>query len=622
MSESPNFSPPSAAQEDDRGRPPFRILLVDDDEDDYIIVRDLLAEIRGWKFELKWVATYEIALEAIQRRPCDVCLIDYRLGARSGLEFLRQASGINRRVPMILLTGQGGHEIDVEAMRAGAADFLVKGRIDAALLERSIRYAVERTRTLEALQKAQEELERRVAELSRANETLAEKERLLNSFHRAAQTILSPLDPAQILDNLAKQIVEAGIFRSLMVALVDEGAKRVEISRGLWRDPDGHILWNPQQMVGASYALEDDNITAQVARTGEMQVVEEWDERFDRRFSQPEDRRGKVSYFIPVKQGGRVLAVLATGSQVEEKEETLRRIEVMRPLLDQIAIALEHARLYREVQEYGQQLIAINRSLAEINRNLEAEIAERKQAEEALRRAHDDLKETNAELESFTYSVSHDLRAPLRAMQGFADALQEDYADRLDPTGQDYAWRIVAAARRMDTLIQDLLTYSRLSRADLRLHPISLRGMAKDVLAQMDEEFRERNAQVTVQGPLPEVVGHRATLVQVVMNLLANAVKFVNPDTPPCVRIWAEDRDGWVRLCVEDNGIGIAPEHHERIFRVFERLHGVETYPGTGIGLAIVRKGMERMGGRVGVESEVGRGSRFWIELPKAEDEP
>lgn len=117
---------------------------------------------------------------------------------------------------------------------------------------------------------------------------------------------------------------------------------------------------------------------------------------------------------------------------------------------------------------------------------------------------------------------------------------------------------------------------------------------------------------------LPPVMAHYATLVQVVANLLTNAAKFVAPDTRPEVAVWAEACGVWARLWVADNGIGIAPEHRERIFGVFERLHGVETYPGTGIGLAIVRKGMERLGGRVGLESTVGGGSRFWIDLPPA----
>ena len=121
-----------------------------------------------------------------------------------------------------------------------------------------------------------------------------------------------------------------------------------------------------------------------------------------------------------------------------------------------------------------------------------------------------------------------------------------------------------------------------------------------------------------VADPLPTVIGHGPTFAQVLANLVANAVKFVPPERTPEVRILAEPRDGQVRLWVEDNGIGIAPEHHERIFRVFERLHRAIEYPGTGIGLAIVRKAMERMGGRSGVVSEPGRGSRFWIELPRA----
>jgi len=241
---------------------------------------------------------------------------------------------------------------------------------------------------------------------------------------------------------------------------------------------------------------------------------------------------------------------------------------------------------------------------------------------EELRRHRDHLEELvgerTAELEAFAYSISHDLRAPLRAMHGFSQALLEDYADRLDPTGQDYARRIVAAAQRMDTLILDLLTYSHLGRAEMRLGPVRLGCVVEQALAALEADIEERGTQVAVEEPLPQVAADHATLVRVVGNLLSNAIRFVAPDVCPRVRVWAEERGERIRLWVEDNGIGIPPQYHERIFRVFERLHGIETYPGTGIGLAIVKKGVERMGGRVGLESEIGQGSRFWIELGKA----
>ena len=144
--------------------------------------------------------------------------------------------------------------------------------------------------------------------------------------------------------------------------------------------------------------------------------------------------------------------------------------------------------------------------------------------------------------------------------------------------------------------------------------------MLAEVRAALAESVRDSHAQVEVEGPLPPVIGHRPTLVQVVTNLLSNAVKFVPPGVPPKVRVRAERRGELVRLWVEDNGIGLAPEHRDRIFKVFERLHGEETYPGTGIGLAIVKKGVERTGGRAGVESDDGRGSRFWVELPRARE--
>jgi signal transduction histidine kinase len=229
-----------------------------------------------------------------------------------------------------------------------------------------------------------------------------------------------------------------------------------------------------------------------------------------------------------------------------------------------------------------------------------------------------ELQERNEELEAFAYSISHDLRAPLRAMEGFSQALLEDYSDKLDEPGRGFAQRVVTAARTMDQLIRDLLAYSKITRAELRPAAVDLNRVAQGAVRQLDAEVQRRQARIDIE-PLPAAFGHEAIVGQVLANLLGNALKFVPPDRVPTIHVHAEPRNGRVRLWVEDNGIGIAPEYHERIFRVFERLHRNEDYPGTGIGLAIVRKAVERMGGAVGVESAAGAGSKFWIELKSAE---
>jgi PAS domain S-box-containing protein len=230
------------------------------------------------------------------------------------------------------------------------------------------------------------------------------------------------------------------------------------------------------------------------------------------------------------------------------------------------------------------------------------------------------LREAIDELDTFAYSVSHDLRAPLRAMRGFSQVLLEDFSGRsLDYDGQSYVNRISEAALRMDLLIQDLLHYSRLSRSQIRLEPVDLRAIAQSVLTSLEREIETRGAQVTIEEPLPDLLGDRILLVQVLTNLLSNALKFVAPGVRPVIRIRAERRDGTVRVWVIDNGIGVAAEHQERIFKIFERLNSATDYPGTGIGLALVRKAADRMGGSVGVESEPGRGSRFYIELSAAD---
>jgi PAS domain S-box-containing protein len=222
------------------------------------------------------------------------------------------------------------------------------------------------------------------------------------------------------------------------------------------------------------------------------------------------------------------------------------------------------------------------------------------------------LQETITELESFSYSISHDLRGPLRTMQSFAQALREDCGEELSATGKDYIRRIVSAADRMDRIIQDVLVYSRIARTDLTLEPIALEDFIRSLLDSYPS-FHAAHEAISIKGELPVVLGNPAALTQCIANLLGNALKFVAPSVDPEVTISCEVVNGRAHVSVRDNGIGIPRESHEAIFGVFCRL--AQNYDGTGIGLAIVRKAVERMGGNISVESSPGRGSNFTFDL-------
>lgn len=226
-----------------------------------------------------------------------------------------------------------------------------------------------------------------------------------------------------------------------------------------------------------------------------------------------------------------------------------------------------------------------------------------------------ELDASHRELESFTYTVSHDLRAPLRVMKGFAQVLEEDHSGELNPDAVACVHRISDAASRMDLLIHDLLEYSRLTRQKIEYVPVDLEKVSRGVLQELDPEIRKTGAEIRIASPLRPVLGHAGMLHQVLLNLISNAMKFVAPGAKPDIEIRTEQQGDHVRVEVRDRGIGVDPQYQERIFKVFERLHGIETYPGTGIGLAIVRKAMERMHGRCGLDSKLGEGSIFWFDL-------
>jgi len=337
-------------------------------------------------------------------------------------------------------------------------------------------------------------------------------------------------------------------------------------------------------------------------------IVTSWNHAAERLFGWPaEEILGKsITLLIPperLAEEKEIISRVVRGERVDHFETVRQRKDGSRidvsltisPIRDADGRIIGASKIARDVTESRR----LQAELTRLTQHLETRVQER-----------------TAELEAFSYTIAHDLRAPLRAIRRFSDILSEDYGDRLDDDGRDYLQRLGQGASRMDRLIEDLLQYSRISRADIHLRPIQLAAIVRDIRIHLAVDIEDKKANLLLADPLPSVMGDRMLLTQALTNLVSNALKFVNNGTAPEVSVTAERRDNAVRILVRDNGFGIAPEHHERVFRIFERLNPADSYPGTGVGLAIVKKSVQRMNGRLGVESEAGRGSCFWIELP------
>lgn len=438
-----------------------------------------------------------------------------------------------------------------------------------------------------------EQAERRLTELVAVHQA-GQRLRDLAAPEQVAREIIRVLESVIGYDYGAVLLIEESTDRLLPFALSEQGRGPVFLAADL------------KYVAGHAPRLGE-GITGSVAQTG--QSIRLGDVRQDARYrALRADIRSELC--VPLNVGAKVIGVVnVETTRPDAYSETDQR--VLETIAAQIGIAIQNAHLLEEVQRHAAEM-------------------ERRVAERTAQ-----LQTANADLEAFSYSVSHDLRAPLRAVSGFAQILADRHRPSLNPEGQRYMDNIVQAAERMDRLINDLLAYSRLGRRSVMRQPVSLREVVGQIAGDLAGRAAEIGATLEIADDLPVVRGDATLLRQIFTNLLDNAFTYRRTAVPLRVAItWSPQTsevcgdsatsseqapEGFSRhviVRVSDNGIGIPTENHEKIFNVFQRLHSDDAYPGSGIGLAIVKKSVELLEGRIWVESRPGAGSTFGVQLP------
>ena len=415
-----------------------------------------------------------------------------------------------------------------------------------------------------------------VSEQKRVEETLRTQNEYLESLHETTLGLLERLEP----ENLLKGILErAGALMDTphgYIYLADAGGRDLEVrvGAGLFERYIGYRISAGEGLAG------------RVFETAEPLVLDDydlWEHRLD--FG-PETIHSVVG--VPLKVQDQVIGVLALSYAGTEKKFGEQQVGLLIRFANLAAVALDNARLYDAARRTESELAGL--------------VAE--------------LRRSNAELEQFAYVASHDLQEPLRMVSSYTQLLARRYRGRLDADADEFIGHAVDGARRMRVLINDLLAYSQVGTRTGELVPNDTGRAVETALANLSQALEESGAFVAVAPEeLPVVLGDETSLVQLFQNLVANAIKFRSDDREPRVEIEAERVDGEWLFSVRDNGIGIDPDHADKVFVIFQRLHGREEYEGTGIGLAVCKKIVERHGGRIWVKSRLDRGSTFYFTL-------
>ena len=419
----------------------------------------------------------------------------------------------------------------------------------------------------------------RESERKSAQEALAQHAERLRIVHEIDRAIVAEVRPEAIAVAALQPLRELLNARRAIVNMIDDESGEAEwmAAAGQHRTHVGPGVRFPAQLLGNLDAL----------KRGEPQLID------SQALPEGQDRdallASGVKYYmaVPMIVGGELIGALSFGGEQNQFPET--RVFIAQEVATQLAIAITQARLFERVKHQADEL------------------------EQRVRERTSDLVASNKELESFSYSVSHDLRAPLRAVEGYAQMLTEDYASKLDEEGRRLLSVVSASAAQMGQLIDDLLKFSQIGRKSLAQAPVDMRLLASEVVAELSQAYPLARIEL---GMLPAAVGDRALLRQVWMNLIGNALKYSSRSDSPRVEIHGKVEAGESVFQVRDNGTGFDMRYQSKLFGVFQRLHRAEEFEGTGVGLAIVQRIVVRHGGRVWAEGAIGEGACFRFALP------
>ncbi len=536
----------------------LRILHLEDDRNDAELVQAALEE-GGIACHVTRVETRADFLAALENSVFDLVLADYTLPSFDGLSALAIVEEKYPEIPFIFISGVMGEELAIETIKDGATDYVLKKRLSRIVPV--VNRALEEVRTRTECRKAEGALE----SLRHQNELILRSigEGVLGLDIDGKHTFVNPA-AAEMLGYKVEELL----------------------------GKSSHKIWHQCKEDGSPYPEKDCPIYM-AYRDGIVHRVR------NEVFWRKDGTSFPVAYTsTPILENGELGGAVVTFRDITERklaEEELKR----------------HRNHLEELVE------ARTSELEEMNEHLQEEIIERIRAEEELKRVTDELRRSNADLQQFAYAASHDLQEPLRAVDGFAKLLEKRYKGKLDAKANEFIEYIVDGIKRMQLLIRDLLAYSQVETKEKTFQATNCSEVLEQALLNLHSTIEESGVKLTYD-ILPMVMADPSQLIRLFQNLIGNAIKF-RGERPLKIHISAEQkRREWI-FSVCDNGIGIDPKQFERIFIVFQRLHTREQYDGTGIGLSICNKIVEHHGGRIWVESEVGRGSTFYFTIPAME---